>query len=391
MSEIASSSPPIRGVRPFTRSILQARALADAFQGLPAGVTRWRVAAALRAAARDLGLTSSMLTLLEHYIDLTYDSDWEAGAEPIIGRPVVEIADALGKSERQVRNLERALAELGLLAWRDSGNHHRHARRDRAGRLLYAYGPTLAPLGVRAQEILERASAARQAIAEKRRLRLAIAALRRDLTTILSAAEDGTVTHERRERLRTLSTPLPARASAGELNDQLAALLALAADIHAADSMPEGGEPEIRRRQIQTPKEKFVRVATRPDTTAVTITLAHAAAGPIFTANLRHTPPDWSSLADAGRLTALSAGVSEHDWAKACTTIGRHQATLCAILLEGGLDRPTDSPIAAVSHPAAYFRALAQRAANGRLKPRSSLVALANRRANLQPERALVH
>ena len=157
---------PPQGMRRATEALRRAETLAQGWAGLPDGVTRWRLVAALRAAAHRLGLSGAMLRLAELYVDLTYDQDWAADSEPVICRPLVEIAETLGLGERQVRNIERRLAEAGLLAFRDSGNHHRRGRRDRrSGRLVYAYGPSLAPMGVRAAEILAEAGFSAREIA----------------------------------------------------------------------------------------------------------------------------------------------------------------------------------------------------------------------------------
>ena len=173
------TAPAHAGIRPANARSRRVEGLAAHFNGLPEGVTRWRLMAAARGAARRLVLTVSMLALLEHYVDRSHDQDWTAGAEPVIGWPLIDIAEALGKSERQIRNLERALAERGLLCWRDSGNHHRKGRRDRSGALVYAYGPSLAPMGARALEIIALAGEARRELAELRRTRMEISALRR--------------------------------------------------------------------------------------------------------------------------------------------------------------------------------------------------------------------
>ncbi|MEL6236686.1 MAG: helix-turn-helix domain-containing protein, partial [Pseudomonadota bacterium] len=138
------------GMRPICAAAL-ARESPAAASSLPEGVTRWHLMASLRGAAQSFGLTGPMLRLLEHYMDLSYEADWAPGAEPVIPVPLCEIAEALGRSERQIRNIERRLAAAGFLIWRDAANHHRKGRRCRqSGRLIWGYGPSLGPMRARA-------------------------------------------------------------------------------------------------------------------------------------------------------------------------------------------------------------------------------------------------
>ncbi|RMF33172.1 MAG: hypothetical protein D6754_17380, partial [Alphaproteobacteria bacterium] len=214
---------------------------AAAAGALPEGMSRWQLVACLRGAAPALGLSAGMVALIELYVDLSWPQDWEAGAEPIIPVPLCEIAEALGRSERQIRNLERALAERGLIIWRDSGNRHRRGRRDRrTGHLRWAYGPSLGPLRARAEEIAALAARARAERAEARRLRLAISALRRSLREALEEAGPGAGDLARR------FADLPARAPAGtpiaELVRRRAELVALRAALEARQGVRDTGD-----------------------------------------------------------------------------------------------------------------------------------------------------
>jgi hypothetical protein len=167
------------GSRPVCDASLAAEAVADRFEGLPTGTTRWGLVALLRQASAQIGLSARELTYLEDLVADTYDVDWTAGSEPVVTTPVYELAERLGVSERQVRNIERALVEKRLLCWRDSGNHTRKGRRDAAGRIVFAYGVSLAPLAARAEEIRLTAQRAQQEASERRRARHRIQALRR--------------------------------------------------------------------------------------------------------------------------------------------------------------------------------------------------------------------
>ena len=430
--------PPDRaqGLRRSTAASRAACSLADGFAGLPEGVTRWRLAAALRAAARSLMLGEPMLRLLEHYIDQTYDIDWEAGSEPVICRPVIETAEHLGKSERQIRNIERALVERGLLAWRDSGNHHRKGRRDRrTGRLLYAYGPSLAPLGQRAAEIIALAAESRRALAETRRVRLAIAALRRRIRTDLAAAE---AMRCPADDLATAFAALPERNSAGvplaALEKQRHHLSVLADDLR--DRLHQSAPAQVKEEVAGLPE---VLCVTKPDTCKnisingysmlfekrqdaaqtmmrrgyapepatdqmrrqsgsgqgkdtdhapgrsdwglglVPLNLALAAASPeLREAALRQGRASWNGFVAAVRERALLCDIDSEDWGEACAVMGRNGAALCAMIVERGMERPNDAAAAPVRHPRAYFRALIERARTRQLHLDRSIRGLAD-------------
>lgn len=410
-----------RGLRRSTEAARAATRLADAFRGLPDGVTRWRLAIALRGAATRLGLTAPMLRLLEHYIDLTHDADWETGSEPVVTRPLVEIAEHLGRSERQVRNIERALVDKGLLAWRDSGNHRRQGRRDRrTGRLVFAYGPSLAPLGAQAGMVLSAAEAARAEAAERKTLRLAIAALRRQARADLdAAAARGATVADVIERLAAE----PARERAGETLATLALrrerLSAICRTIGTrletleeersrvrAETGVGAGLAEIRRRPSsdtearqyfstreasETPvarqgSERQPRLKSDP--APITLDLAIAAMGEDLEQGvLGNRPRDWRDLIEATRLRALTLGVDQETWGNACAAMGRAEAALCALVLDAAMHRPPGGAAPPVTRPSGYFQALIARAEQGTLRLDLSLRAIARRRSQKEGRR----
>jgi replication initiation protein RepC len=380
---------------------------ATAFHGLPEPVTRWRLAAALRGAARRLDLTASMLALLEHYIDVTWDTDWRAGSEPVVIRPLFEIAEHLGKSERQIRNLERALAERGLLTWRDSGNRHRKGRRDRAsGALLWAYGPSLAPLGRRAEEIIALAAAARRELAENRRLRLSISALRRQAREAAALAEDEAAAATARAALAALPARNPAGRPIEALRAQRDRLAAVAASLAGgprrdvetppkletpkpAPQAPEpaskpAAEPEIRfRHDTEIREDNSMNGSVAParvepsGVERVTPALAGLAAGPLMTDALRRGRPGWPGLTEAAAGLAPYFGIDPMRWRNACAELGRAATSLCVLIIERGVDRDGAEGAPPIERPSAYFDALVARGRRGELKLDRSIFALA--------------
>lgn len=439
---------PPSGQRRSTPANRWASAIADSWTGLPEGMTRWRVMAALRAAARALDLSSAMLRLLEHYVDLSYDQDWAPDSEPVICRPLAEIAEHMGRSERQVRNIERALVERGLLAFRDSGNHVRRGRRDRrTGRLVYAYGPSLAPLGVRANEIIAKAATARANIAEGRRLRLAISAMRRRLLADLAAAAAvGVGTNDLRIEMEAKPTRLPAAISLDELRRIRADLAGLEDRVSerlggpCPDLEPQASavdEPEISgQEEIPTPPDTdtfnknttsgcSIAKTSRRDPTAhpdsasaprprlnhskhkqdqrgggqndngvssVPLAVALSASGEDMERLTRiDGPATWKSLIEAARLTAHGLGIDQALWGETCARLGRGGAALAVIILERGAMRPLDriTGVTPIRQPAAYLKELLNRAEIGTLHLDRSIRALAAGGPGVRQENSL--
>jgi replication initiation protein RepC len=408
---------PARGLRRTCDAIRKASALADGWRGLPDGVTRWRLAAAVRMAARRLELTAATLRLLEHYIDLSYDQDWGADSEPVIYRPLFEIAEHMGVSERQVRNLERRLCELGLLAFRDSGNHHRRGRRDRrTGKLTYAYGPSLAPLGARAAEILSLAASARHMIAENRRLRFAASALRRRICADLQAAD---AAGKRNDALHKAFNALPRRTPAGvteaalrQLNDELASLANAARAALDHDSAAETSTNHTGKAEISCPHlndtsnnnsingvyvndEKYQFITNRSNlinnskTKRSTPTDHGISRIPLKVAlevverygmitSSSYQAHSWNELTDMVRDYITTIGVNQTLWGDACNKLGRNGATLAAIIVISGMHRSKICKYRPIKNTSAYFNELVRRAMIGQLRIDLSIWAMAS-------------
>jgi hypothetical protein len=392
------------GMRQTTPAIDAAERLADAFDGLPTGVTRWKLAGALRMAARKLGLNASLLALLEHYIDLTYDIDWSPGNEPIICRPLIETAEHLGRSERQVRNMEAALMRLGLLVWRDSGNHHRKGRRDhRSNRLIYGYGPSLAPLGSRAASIIALAQQARSEQAETRRLRLAISALKRRIRSrMLAAEQEGHAMADIAAAFETLPPRNPAATPVESLQaqrDRLAAISETLSDMTGDDDQHDlqreiAGKAEIpaathhqqaHKKLINEYHNRPPHPIDDPQQHAAERRISHRLVLKAMPSNLAIETKGSShetihQMIDRMPDHLMLYDVSNDDWGFACQRIGRVGAAICGIITVDAVEkrqRTTGNPIRA---PRAYFRSLVRYHENDTLNYNNSLHRIARER-----------
>jgi replication initiation protein RepC len=428
-----------RGIRRTTPSLLEADRVAAGFSGLPSGVSRWTVMRVTRLAAPLLGVTARELQLLEIYIEHTFDADWSAGAEPIVITPVIELAEALGVSERQVRNIEHKLLARGLITFRDSGNHARRGRRDRkTGRLVYGYGPSLAALAARFAEIDALAEQVRIDRLKARQTRQAIAALRRRITADIDLLETKGLhgaADAAMEKFREAPMRFPAGASTKVLDEarrQLSSLAQTVADLldtpqpdrqsQCISAQAEGNVRPNKQRPLQDfPRESrsersesFVSPSLTQPSARDTVTLlpatnawkglehsAKTAAKPKqvthgverialsavrsvlpqrFTAYVDpERPLTWTTLVDAASDVCRELGVPQYVWGQACGVLGRNAAAIALVLIDERTRSDRTAPERTVSNPAAYLRGLVNRGIEGNLRLDASIFALQRR------------
>jgi replication initiation protein RepC len=147
MNIIETYNPPLSGGRISSPKIRGADQFSDEFEGLAEDAKRFELLKLVKRVGAYAGFTSKMVQLLEYYLVFTKDCDWKAGNRPIVYQALSKTALDFGVSERQIQKLEKALFEIGALAWNDSGNHRRYGTRDaETGEIVYAYGVDLSPL-----------------------------------------------------------------------------------------------------------------------------------------------------------------------------------------------------------------------------------------------------
>ena len=182
------------GTRRTTPGSLAAKRAAAAWDGLPGDIEdHWELLRLLERSWRALGLNQVLFCHLSYLVKRTRAIDWWAGSRPVVWESLDELAERFGCCRRTIRNRERALAELGFLTWRDSGNHQRGGSRDANGRILCAYGVDLSPFAAKAGE-MRRAAEAEEASRRERsietRRRGHLMAEIRQLLTALGRPED---------------------------------------------------------------------------------------------------------------------------------------------------------------------------------------------------------
>jgi replication initiation protein RepC len=179
------------GFRRLTPSLLAADHAAEAFDGLPDGVTlHGQLLAAFKAAAPRLGLSPRLVHAIDWLFKFTQPQNWGRGGHPIVWPSSSTQQDALGLSATRVKALNRALIEAGLITMKDSPNGKRYGKRDSQKRIVEAYGFDLSPLAARHAEFVRLAAEAKAERAEIGRLRRRATIARNGITQILETAAE---------------------------------------------------------------------------------------------------------------------------------------------------------------------------------------------------------
>lgn len=180
---------------PFGRRAVTYAMLADQWAAQDvdenAAVDKWQLYRWLCEARSRLGISDRALSLLNALLSF-YPKSELLGADNLIVFPSNEQLSlrAHGMAEATIRRHLAALIEAGLLVRRDSANGKRFARRGSEGKIGEAFGFSLSPLLLRAEEIRGLAA---EVVAERlhfQQVRERLTICRRDVKKLLDVAEE---------------------------------------------------------------------------------------------------------------------------------------------------------------------------------------------------------
>jgi replication initiation protein RepC len=422
------------GFRRLTPSLLRVDHAAEAFDGLPDGVTApGQLLAALKAAAPQLGLSPRLVHAMDWLFKFTQPQDWGRGGRPIVWPSASLQQDALGLSPTQVKGINRALIEAGLITMKDSPNGKRYGRRDRQGRIAEAYGFDLSPIAARHAEFVRLAEAARAERAEMGRLRRRATIARNGITQILETATEydfhgeewttlardsrnlsrGLRTVERLEEMALGVGSLERRQKTARERLEMLLSRVAATPSEAVNSDPKGSEnrphhytynstldpeqdtvtadegcsepaatpvptpatPEPLIGQAETPPVKPVR----GDETVLRLSTDELVRlAPRLRTYLATPVPTWPEVVDAADWLRGDLGVSKPLWGEACLTLGRAEAAIAVAIVSA---KPA-------SHfrtsPGGYFHGMVAKAKAGQLNLAQTIWGLRTRATQQQ-------
>jgi replication initiation protein RepC len=391
--------------------------------------------AAFKAAAPYLGYRPSIVHAIDLLFRFTNPIDWSPSSRPIVWPAAETQQRELGLGASQVKNLNRHLVELGLVAMKDSPNGKRYGRRGPQGQIVEAYGFDLSPIASRYEEFQAVAQAGRdertRTAALRRRATVARNGIRQLLQTSIDQRMAGDAWEAQKAAVAAVSPPNSASNGPHELEIAVSTLEGLQAEIRRAlalalgkatqseelpldqpvDIGPKGPEdrPHITTtNQILNPKDTVVareerrpvhfgalrslrgklesgtdRVANpcraqnphrmnRPEQLKIAASEVGKLA-PRLAPYLKNGQSNWPEVVEAAEQLREELGISKYAWGDACVALGRElTATAVAIVSTKPQNHFRTSA-------GAYFHGMISRAKTGDLHLGRTLWALRNR------------
>lgn len=180
------------GFRSMTPGINEAHRLAEQW-GRQTAVAKERALLAFNKAAKLIGVSAQGRELINMICSFTRECDWNGDSRPLAWPDNQRLMDQTGLSPAAPKRNLRALAEAGLISFKDSPNGRRVGRRDsHTGKidLERSYGLDLSPLGIRTPQLEQIADEERRRVEHTRSLAQQFTCHRKMLTSILEAATE---------------------------------------------------------------------------------------------------------------------------------------------------------------------------------------------------------
>ncbi|HTT81037.1 MAG TPA: plasmid replication protein RepC [Stellaceae bacterium] len=394
-----SIARPPTGFRRLTPGLLKADRTAEGFDGLSDGVASpGQLLAALKAAAPRLGISPRLVHALDWLFRFTQPQDWQRGSRPVVWPSAAMQQEALGLSERQVRRLNSALIEFGLVTMKDSPNGKRYGQRDPRGHIVEAYGFDLSPLAARHAEFVRLAAESRAERVAMARLRRRATIARKAIAQILDTATEygfddmewrtlARATAEIVRALRGIERLDEMEAGVKELEGwQRAArerLETLLQDTKMTGSGVKNGPHQYTYNPTPDPKQDTVITSKECNSAAERPSVlsqppekrqrpekakAHGMVpdelvrlAPRLRSYLQRPDPSWPDLIEAADWLRHELGVSKSLWGEACLAMGRELAAMALAIVS------TKEPGHFRTTPGGYFHGMVQKAKAGEL------------------------
>ncbi|MCJ9720318.1 replication initiation protein RepC [Agrobacterium sp. SHOUNA12C] len=383
-------------------------------------VTKSEIALLLKRAAPVLGIDGTAYHVMDILLGLSRAEDWKGAGRPIVAISNAKLAEYTMRSERTVMRCIRRLVEVGIAAYRDSATGRRFVYRDKQGDISVGYGIDFTPSRVRAAEI--KVAVEQYQVKLNREL-----AAKRDISRLTRAVEDlsnafpenSAIWREQVVQLQSSGLDMERRAEAlremhvqivvETTTDRFEHNLSCEGDIsvmpntnttHESIYICNNQRTRSKEREnqfqdgskaaemafekkpgggVQTKQGGLgAREGRDPDTVQGEI-LGSVSIG-LLQVGCRDAQvmistrfDNWSSLGRAGETLRRMIGLSEAGWADGRAKVGLYGASaILAIVLEKSLRDPEQ-----ISKPAGYFRAMIDRAVEGKLNLERSLFGLA--------------
>ena len=376
--------------------------LAHAFDGLPEDVSHRQVLTMFKRAAPYLGIPPRLVHAIDTLMSWSRAIDWSDGQRPIVFPSNEKLTQKLGIGVRQLQKMLTSAARYGLLTHRDSANGNRIGARGKDGRLIYAYGIDLSPLGARYREFLQTANEGSAADLRIELLRKRLTAARRRIRSLAQLVEDEMIEEidaataveiaqlatrqmrQVRDESLLVGCVEQIEARADELGKSVTAAFELMNTSKEKEKDSPSGVPEdthnTTTKQPKTAKAEYSSgyskkssrlgydVRDQQPQTEVEADLAKHGVDPEFIAAvvpefiLSHSQqPTWGVLIGTAERLVEQTAIHRNVWHEACRLMGQKGAAASVLAtahkhLRGDVDRP-----------GAYLRGMNKHAASGLL------------------------
>ncbi|WP_085026136.1 plasmid replication protein RepC [Ensifer aridi] len=409
MSEIT----PVASFRRVTPAIVASSRLAMA-NDVP-DTAKGDVAVLLKQAAPILGIDGTTYHVMDILLGLSRPEDWKGTGRPIVAVSNAKLAEYTMRSERTVIRCIRRLVEAGIAAYRDSSTGRRFVYRDTGGGIIAGYGIDFTPARVRFAEIKEKVEAYRARLAAETEARRDVSRLARaiedlcdafpeDAADLRSRVQGAELTAngilDRAELYRWLYTEALERIDArkGENNMAAEGDINVRANTYiisesSSECKDKGSGSNERTSLLERRTAAPMAVEATPGGQALGLqnrsplpsseNIQTQVLGSVSIGLLQSACPEaqsmigarfdtWSALGRSGEMLRRMIGLSEGGWMDGRRRVGAYAAAaILATVLEKSLRDPEQ-----ISKPGGYFRAMVDRAAEGKLNLERSLFGL---------------
>jgi replication initiation protein RepC len=413
-----SSSQQIASFRKVSAGILASAHLAS--QEDRPKVTKKEISLVLKRVAPALGIDGTAYHVLDILLGLVQADDFQAGKRPVVAISNQRLAEYTRRTTRTVTRCLKKLVEAGVLAYRDSPTGRRYMYRGSDGDFAQAYGLDFSPACFNLEAFKTQADAFQRRIKAEQEARRAVTRFSRAIADMaeLEPAEfhsfaarahsavnrDELTVVEKAGILETIYTEILALHDAHslEIKDNMSCAgdidvspLSITTQTDSLGSNPQrtcsneqdtkfppdngfavemalekepcGGRTETQRRKSQAGRggpSKF------PETNldGVSIGLIQSACSSVQ-AETGINLNSWPALCGAAEQLRLLIGLSPAGYQLAVERQGRYLAAACLVVVaEKALRDPEH-----IASPGGYFRAMIDRAGEGKLHLHKSL------------------
>lgn len=413
-----SSSQQIASFRKVSAGILASAHLAS--QEDRPKVTKKEISLVLKRVAPALGIDGTAYHVLDILLGLVQADDFQAGKRPVVAISNQRLAEYTRRTTRTVTRCLKKLVEAGVLAYRDSPTGRRYMYRGSEGDFAQAYGLDFTPACFNLEAFKTQADAFQRRIKAEQEARRAVTRFSRAIADMaeLEPAEfhgfatraqsvvnrDGLNVMEKATILESLYTEILARheAQSLETKDKMSCAgdidvspLSITTQTDSLGSNPQRTcsneqdtefpsdngfavemalekEPCGGRSETQRPKSQAGRggASKFPETNldGVSIGLIQSACSSVQ-AETGINLNSWPALCGAAEQLRLLIGLSPAGYQLAVERQGRYLAAACLVVVaEKALRDPEH-----IASPGGYFRAMIDRAGEGKLHLHKSL------------------